>query len=169
MPETPGKSPFYALGLRFSCIRCSACCRYESGFVFLSGKDAIRLAAALNMEYRAFTETFCRWVFSENGQEQLALKEKTNFDCIFWTSEQGKADFGHEGGCSVYEARPLQCRAFPFWPSIVSSGHSWKMTASECPGMDKGELHSPNSVDKWLAERQKEPIIFRDIKNKGES
>jgi len=147
------RRPFYAQGLRFSCTRCSACCRHESGFVFLSESDAARLGAALNMGYGEFTGAYCRWVPSENGLERLSLKEKSNYDCIFW---------GEGKGCSVYEARPLQCRAFPFWPSVLSSEESWEVTASGCPGMGCGPVFSADSMEKWLDLRQNEPIIFRN-------
>jgi len=152
MVEMARKSPFYAQGLCFSCTRCSACCRYESGYVFLSGKDASLLGTALNMEYKEFIETFCRWIPSEDRKERLSLKEKSNYDCIFW---------GLKGGCSVYETRPLQCRAFPFWSSTLNSRKSWEMTAEDCPGIGRGLLHSQNSIEKWLALRQNEPIIER--------
>ena len=154
------QSPFYDQGLRFSCIRCSVCCRHESGYVFLSEKDASLLGRSLNMGYREFTEAFCRWVPSSGGTEMLSLREKANYDCILWDTG------GFKGGCSVYESRPLQCRAFPFWSSVVSSRENWKMTAALCPGMDRGVLHSPNSIEKWLALREREPIIER-TKNKG--
>ena len=156
------KSPFYADGLRFSCIRCSACCRFESGFVFLSGKDAYLLETSLNMGHKEFTETFCRWVPSINGTEMLSLKEKSNLDCIFWNRE------GSGGGCSVYESRPLQCRAFPFWSSVVSSRENWEMIQADCPGMGNGVLHSGDSIEKWLALRENEPIIER-VTEKGET
>ncbi|MCL2380813.1 MAG: YkgJ family cysteine cluster protein [Treponema sp.] len=149
------KRPFYARGLRFSCTRCSACCRYDSGFVFLSGQDVSRLGAALGAGYEEFTGAFCRWVPSENGGERLSLKEKSNYDCIFWSPEKD--------GCSVYEARPVQCRAFPFWPSVLQSEKNWELTASGCPGMGRGPLQSPNSIKKWLVWRQNEPIISRSI------
>jgi hypothetical protein len=35
------------------------------------------------------------------------------------------------------------------------------MTARSCPGMGKGKLHSRGSVTKWLAAREKEPVISR--------
>ena len=148
-----GESPFYAQGLRFSCTRCSACCRHDSGYVFLSGKDVSILGAALDMEYGEFTKVYCRWIPSVNGTWQLSLREKSNFDCIFWTEE----------GCSVYEKRPLQCRSFPFWQSVVCDKRNWKMTAQGCPGMGRGSLHSTDSIKKWLALRLKEPIISRSI------
>jgi len=146
--------PFYAQGLLFSCTRCSACCRYESGFVFLSEKDASRLGAVFNMEYGEFAAAFCRWVPSENGKERLSLKEKSNYDCIFWSQEKG---------CTVYESRPVQCRAFPFWSSVLNSRESWESTAAGCPGIGQGALFSADSMEKWLALRQNEPIIFRNI------
>ena len=155
MSEMAQKYPFHAQGLRFSCNRCSACCCHESGFVFLSMNDASRLGAALDMNYAAFIEAFCRWVPSENGAERLSLKEKANYDCIFWSQEKG--------GCSVYEARPLQCRAFPFWASVLNSKESWESTAAGCPGMGQGAFFSFDSIEKWLTLRQNEPIIVRDI------
>ena len=164
MMEMLHESPFYSQGLRFSCTRCSACCRYESGYVFLSMKDVSRLRVNMKMGYEEFTTAFCRWIPSVNGAEQLSLKEKPNFDCIFWVSDESGG-----GTCSVYEHRPLQCRAFPFWLSILSSRKTWKMAAQDCPGIDRGELHSHDSIEKWLAQRKKEPIIERVSKFTGKS
>jgi Fe-S-cluster containining protein len=161
MLEEAEKSPFYAQGLRFSCTRCSACCRFESGFVFLSEKDATLLGDALNMEYKSFTEAYCRWIPAENGDFQLSLKEKSNYDCIFWAKSPIE-------GCMVYEKRPLQCRSYPFWPTIVNDKDSWEVNARSCPGMGSGKLHSGDSVKKWLAARKKEPIISKNNISTGE-
>ena len=144
---------FFAQGLRFSCKRCSACCRFEAGFVFLSKTDAFLLGTALNMDYNGFLENYCRWIPGENGKSRLSLKEKSNFDCIFWAEERG---------CSVYEARPLQCRTFPFWESVVNSSESWKMTAQDCPGMNQGDFYSEDLIKKSLAMRKADPVISRD-------
>ena len=147
---------FYAQGLRFSCKRCSTCCRFEAGFVFLSRKDTSLLAAALNMKYNEFLDAYCRWVPVGEGKKHLSLNEKPNYDCIFWGS-------GQSDGCLVYENRPLQCRLFPFWPSVLCSENSWQMTARDCPGMDQGMIHSHTSIKKMLAMRKMEPIISRNI------
>ena len=154
MQKKPVKEPFYAQGLRFSCIRCSACCRHESGYVFLSGKDTSLLGAALNLGYEELTQLYCRWVPTGDGTYQLSLKEKSNFDCVFWKAE---------GGCMVYKTRPLQCQAFPFWSSVLTSRCSWKETGKNCPGMDRGTLISPKLIRNWLALRQKEPIILKGV------
>ena len=152
MLGTGEKDPFYAQGLRFSCKRCSGCCRYEAGFVFLSEKDVSQLAAALKMGSDKFIEAYCRWIPSVNGMVQLSLREKSNFDCVFWAPDQG---------CIVYGTRPLQCRAFPFWHSILSSRDSWNSSARGCPGMGRGDLHTRNSIETWLAMRQEEPVVSR--------
>ena len=151
--KTREKAPFYAEGLCFSCTRCSACCRYEAGYVFLSEKDVSLLAAALKIEKMELIGLYCRWIPSLDGKKRLSLKEKPNYDCIFWAD-----------GCSVYESRPLQCRAFPFWHSAVESRSSWETVSLDCPGIGKGILHSGDSIEKWLALQHKEPII-----SKGES
>lgn len=156
MGEVSEKGCFYSQGLRFSCIRCSACCRFEAGYVFISRNDASLLCTALSVDYDGLLEAYCRWVPENSGKSQLSLKEKSNYDCIFWDSGQGE-------GCSVYEARPLQCRTFPFWASVMRSKSSWKMTARDCPGMNQGALHSGDSIEKMLAMRQMEPVITKSI------
>jgi len=140
---------WYADGLRFSCARCSRCCRYETGFVYLSKNDVLSLAKKCNMKYTDFVETYCRWVEAQEG-ECLSLKEKAGYDCIFWDS-----------GCTVYSARPLQCRIFPFWPSIVSSRSSWDMASDDCPGINNGILHSREEIEKTLYLRTADPLIKR--------
>ena len=153
MQKSSGNSLITSKELRFSCVRCSACCRFEPGYVFLSGKDISLLRSALNMETGEFIKAYCRWIPSgENGKFQLSLREKSNNDCIFWKQEKG---------CSVYSARPLQCRAFPFWSSVVDSKKNWEMAAHSCPGMNQGMVHSADSIQKWLAMRINEPIISR--------
>jgi Fe-S-cluster containining protein len=119
--------------------------------VFLSEQDLDRLAKYLHIDPAEFIETYCRWVPAWNGPEdteRLSLKEKSNYDCIFWNQ-----------GCTQYEARPLQCRSFPFWPSILAAVDSWNATAAACPGMGQGALHSKEEILSYL--KQTEPIITR--------
>ena len=141
--------PFYARGLCFSCTRCSSCCRHDSGFVFLSEIDVAKLTQACGMRYNEFVKTYCRWVWAEAG-ECLSLREKSNFDCIFW-----------DKGCTVYNARPLQCRTFPFWDSITVSSVAWEAAAAECPGMNHGVLHGREEIELALSQRYAEPLITR--------
>jgi Fe-S-cluster containining protein len=150
-------SLFYAGGLRFSCKRCSSCCRYESGYVFLSAQDVSLLASRCRMRYDEFIETYCRWVPRGNGESCLSLKEKSDYDCIFW-----------KNGCAVYAGRPLQCRSFPFWEAIVASGDSWNGTKAACPGMGQGTLHSGAEIKAWLSLREDEPVLTGKKRVSGE-
>jgi len=143
-------APFYASGLKFSCKRCSSCCRYDSGYVFLSEKDLNKLTDSLDMDKDRFVRKYCRWVTGTRGTESLSLREKPNMDCVFW-----------DAGCSVYNARPLQCSSFPFWPSILSSPESWKIAATGCPGMNTGALHTQGEIDNYVELRGAEPIISK--------
>jgi Fe-S-cluster containining protein len=142
---------FCGEGLRFTCVRCSGCCRHESGFVFLSRKDAAALAETLGVSLDEFIAAYCRWAPGERGRKRLSLKEKPNFDCVFW-----------DGGCAVYEARPLQCRAFPFWPRNLASRRAWDSVAAYCPGAGKGTLHPRPEIERLLAEQAKAAIIEKE-------
>ncbi|MDR2922950.1 MAG: YkgJ family cysteine cluster protein [Treponema sp.] len=144
--------PFYADGLRFSCTRCSSCCRHESGFVYLSESDLSRLANEFRMDYTDFVKTWCRWVPFTEGRERLSLKEKSNFDCIFWNS----------AGCTVYHARPLQCRTFPFWDNILCSPQAWEAAGKSCPGMNNGELHGREKIESFISQMEEEIVIERN-------
>ena len=143
-------TPFYASGLNFSCKRCSACCRYDAGFVFLSENDLDKLTAEIKMDREGFLKTYCRWVTNMQGTESLSLKEKANNDCILWDSI-----------CTVYKARPLQCRTFPFWKAVVDSQQSWEIAASGCPGINSGEHHSGRAIEEYIKSRIAEPILSR--------
>jgi len=144
------KAVFYSSGLKFSCKRCSLCCRESTGYVYLSEADLQKLITTLNLNRENFINTYCRWVTDWNGNETLSLKEKSNFDCILW-----------DKGCAVYADRPLQCVTFPFWQSIISSKENWEMAASSCPGMNKGDLHTPQEIERVKELRASLPIISR--------
>lgn len=139
---------FYGSGLRFECTRCSRCCRHTPGYVFLSPPDLGRLAAALGLSRREFQERFCRTV-DLGLTRRVSLKEKPNVDCILWEN----------GGCSVYEARPVQCRSFPFWSACVASEEAWRLQAKGCPGMGKGAVHSRQEIERWLSLRAREGFL----------
>jgi Fe-S-cluster containining protein len=140
--------PFYAAGLRFSCTRCSNCCRHTSGYVFLSPRDLDVIAGALAIDGPEALRRYCRQV-DIGLAVRVSLKEKANLDCIFWQN----------GGCSIYEARPLQCRSFPFWSSCLSSPAEWEHQAAQCPGMGQGTLHPKRVIESWLRKRLAEGFL----------
>ena len=116
------------------------------------------MESTLKIDHETFIKKYCRWVESNRGDNELSLKEKTNYDCIFWEEVEG-------GRCSVYEYRPLQCRAFPFWSYILESSSSWELASKDCPGMNNGKVHMPIDIINWLIKRENESIIT----DKGEA
>ncbi len=143
--------PFYKDGLMFECTQCSACCRFDPGYVFLSASDLKRFSDSFKMEKRDFVDKYCR-IVDMGGYKRLSLKEKENYDCIFWN-----------GGCTVYELRPLQCRSYPFWRPFLESREAWDREAVNCPGMNKGKKHSLKVIENWLKRRDNETYRLEDI------
>jgi Fe-S-cluster containining protein len=158
-----GKSQFYTGGLKFSCKRCSACCRHEPGFVFLSEKDLELLSEKMKMDKLKFIKKYCRWGVqypADNDILSLSLKEKANLDCIFW-----------ETGCTVYDARPLQCRTYPFWQPIVSSKQNWEMTSVVCPGINNNsgshdnDNYTQSKIEDLINLQKSNPAITKETYN----
>jgi Fe-S-cluster containining protein len=135
-------------GLKFKCTRCSRCCRHTPGYVFLSEKDINNLLLATKLDRATFLKKFCR-IVSVNGFYRLSLREKENYDCIFWK----------DGKCEVYHRRPLQCKSYPFWSSILSSYASWLEQKKVCPGIDKGTYYNKRKIEILLRKRLKEKFI----------
>jgi len=138
---------WYSNGLKFSCTQCHSCCRHDPGYVFLSQPDLDTLCEFHHMDEKIFRRTFCRTV-DFTFTKRLSLIEKTNFDCIFW-----------DKGCTVYEARPLQCRSFPFWSSNLHDKDAWDASAIYCPGMNQGKIHTVATINEWLRAREQEPYL----------
>lgn len=148
---------FYDDGLNFSCRRCMYCCSAEPGYVFLSEDDITRLSAFFSLDRDTFIKQYCRMV--DYGTHFLvSLRERKNYDCEFLTPQ----------GCSVYEARPLQCRTYPFWGNILESREKWDEEASYCPGINKGERVRGKEIEKILRKSEENPcaVIFKTKKVK---
>ncbi|MCR5079837.1 MAG: YkgJ family cysteine cluster protein [Treponema sp.] len=139
-------------GLKFKCQRCSACCGKSPGFVFLSKKDLEKLCDFFSMKPAEFVEKYCRWTVYYEGKTVLALFEQKNYDCVLWNN-----------GCSAYEARPVQCRTYPFWDWMIKSEEMWNECAADCPGMNQGPLHSAEEILLQAEEYvQNEPITLEE-------
>ncbi len=67
-----------------------------------------------------------------------SLKEFPNGDCVFFDTD--------ERNCTVYNARPRQCKTWPFWDSNLKTPEDWERTCEECPGSGKGKLYSLEQI-----------------------
>ena len=128
------KKPWYAQGLQFTCTQCGACCSGAPGFVWVDADEIAALAAAMQMDEETFRDRFVRRVGARES-----LIEYPDGDCIFLDPETR--------GCLVYEARPTQCRTWPFWSSNLSSQRAWRETCRACPGAGQGQLYSLEQIE----------------------
>lgn len=144
---------FYESGLHFTCKRCSHCCRIEPGFVYLSRKDLTNLCIWFKLNSDLFIERYCRWVRYYDNTEVLCLKETETYDCILWNN-----------GCTAYENRPIQCSTYPFWSYLLESERDWNENQKCCPGINNGELHNKDEIEKQLdLYENNEPLRKNDI------
>ena len=124
--------PWYAAGLAFTCTRCGKCCTGFPGFVWVEEDE---LQAIADFRGETLTEVTALYTHVVNGDR--SLRDKPNTDCIFY--EAGV-------GCTVYSARPRQCRTWPFWESTVRTPAAWERTKHACPGAGQGELISVEEI-----------------------
>ncbi len=117
-------------GLRFECTQCGKCCvtRGEYAHVYVNADEERTLAQFLGMSRSAFRREYT--FVDEDGWRQLTF---TKTGCVF-LSEAGQ--------CTVYPARPVQCRTFPFWSELIREGE-WTREARElCEGVGRGRLYT---------------------------
>ena len=114
--------PWYHEGLKFKCTGCGKCCTGSPGYVFLTDEDEVRLAKFLKMSIPDFQRKYTRLFM---GQRSLIEDSKT-YDCVFLKDTH----------CSLYGARPKQCRTYPFWSSIMESKEAWDETKLSCEGIE---------------------------------
>jgi Fe-S-cluster containining protein len=64
-----------------------------------------------------------------------------------------------DGQCAVYEARPLQCRTYPFWGIHLADPESWQRASKSCPGIGQGRLWSRKQIDECVDSRERDPLL----------
>lgn len=136
------KKPWYADGLQFECTQCGACCSGEEGYVWVDDVEVDAMAEKLSMTEGEFRKKFVRRV---GGRHSLV--EYPDGDCILLDPKTRH--------CIVYEARPIQCRTWPFWNSNLTSERAWDDMCQQCPGAGKGRLYSLDEIE---IERKKKRV-----------
>lgn len=140
--EDPENALWYRSGLAFECTGCGNCCSGPGqGYVWIQDDEIARMANALGIEDAdAFERQFVRRVGIRKS-----LVEYADGDCIFLDPQSRR--------CIVYDARPVQCRTWPFWESNLASPKSWARAAKDCPGCNRGPLYSLGTIQRVLGGR----------------
>jgi len=119
--------PWFKDGLRFTCTGCGDCCTGAPGYVWVNGAEITALAAKVGLDVDTFERRYVRRIGIRKS-----LVEFPNGDCVFFDNQSRK--------CGVYEARPRQCKTWPFWDSNLRTPAAWKETCEVCPGSGQGQL-----------------------------
>jgi len=153
--QAPAGSAWYAAGLCFACTGCGNCCSGGPGYVWVTEDELLRIAAFLGISPQKVVRAYCRTV-----GRRLCLREVRSasgqYDCVFLASERDAT--GRPTGrrlCTVYHARPVQCRTWPFWYGNLVDPAAWKHAADKCPGIDSGrrwsleEIEAARNMNDW--------------------
>lgn len=133
------KTPFYQKnnGLQFECTRCGNCCT-RPGPVFFTPAELARAADFLRISPSTFRRRY--GAYREEGVWAI---DPQHGPCFFYDEDTG---------CTIYEARPLQCRTWPFWPETVLTRRAWNAAARDCEGMNQGPRVPPEEIERLLVE-----------------
>ena len=140
---------WYDNGLAFECTRCGNCCTGPPGAVWFTKAEGRAMAAHLGLPETDFLKQYAQTI-----DGKWSLKERkgpAGWDCVFLTRDgEGLA------GCSLYRARPVQCRTWPFWPELLSSPGAWESARREtpCPGMGSGKMIPVEDIVRRLTEKR---------------
>ena len=106
-----------------ACENCQGkCCTGESGYIYVTKSEALSISEVLNIDIRQLVS---KYLFKKGYK--YSIKENKiddSYECIFYDRVKS--------GCNIYEARPLQCKTFPFWNYFKTRVDELK---DECPGI----------------------------------
>ena len=134
MAENLQNEPWYRDGLKFKCTQCGDCCTGAPGYVWFIKEEGQKMADLLGLDLETFYARHARKIGI-----RYSLKEYSNGDCVFFDNQKRT--------CNVYEARPRQCRTWPFWDSNLKTPEDWENTCDVCPGSGTGKLYQLEQIE----------------------
>jgi len=107
-----------------ACDTCAGnCCIGESGYIWINAQEINTLASHLNISLEQLRSKYLEKKGYKYSIKEVKLAED-NYACTFFDLEKRQ--------CSIYEARPIQCRTFPFWDYFKENTQE---VYEECPAI----------------------------------
>ncbi len=132
-----------ALQAIFKCENCGYCCKNENPIIICQ-QDIKKIAKYLDISYKKVRINYVR---SEGGK----LFIKSSKPCIFYDNDKK---------CTIYEARPLVCRAYPYLNMKTDFSIETVPAIGRCPGSIEASRHYMEFWNKIvdLAQRDQEVL-----------
>ena len=117
-----------------ACVKCNGnCCIGASGYIWINTTEIEALAKLLNISQY---DLILNKLIKVNGR--YSIKENklnaNNYACVFFDLVKKQ--------CKIYDARPSQCKSFPFWDyynktntKIDKDSDKLKELTKECIGI----------------------------------
>jgi Fe-S-cluster containining protein len=142
--------PWYKDGLRFQCTECGQCCTGAPGYVWVNDQEIADMAEFLAISVDTFKKQYLRRC--DNRWALVELKSQ-KYDCVFLNGKK----------CLVYNARPTQCRTFPWWKENLNTEESWKIAGRDCEGInDQAPIVPYSQIVQLLRENESRKQLFAD-------
>ena len=169
-------------GIYFSCEMCGACCRgFEDGEVYLYEDDILRLTKFLNLKRKISLRKFARnylklidnsFYWREPGTSRGKKYKFKTLGFKFIGDDEHCEFLSEDNKCTVHEARPFQCIAFPIgWNMLMNSIENFKDYSKKCPALRKsleneGRFYSREEILRLASkEYNMEKEFFLKMKN----
>jgi Fe-S-cluster containining protein len=125
--------------VRFQCSGCGDCCSGDpdTHYVELLAGEAERIRQYLQLSKATFERDYLVSI-PDIGK---GIRINAQGRCSLLSADKR---------CLVYEARPWQCRSYPFWPEVMQSHETWMAEANHCEGINQGKEISPQHIDSQL-------------------
>ena len=106
-----------------ACATCEGrCCTGESGYIYVTKDEIKDIAEVLKID---INELRVKYLFKKGYKYSIKeFKYNDSYECVFYDRESN--------GCQIYNARPSQCKTFPFWDYYKTRVNELKQ---ECPGI----------------------------------
>lgn len=128
-----------AEGLKFKCTACGKCCTKLDGPVWVTKNDVTVMAHHLKLFEGSFMNKYVtlrrfkpRDSLGTAQVRRMVLKNRDqSTDCAFLVRHnKGKTS------CSIYNARPVQCRTYPWWRDNLTDADAWEREKEHCEGVE---------------------------------
>ena len=97
----------------------------------MSRKEFTAVSEFLGMTTDDFIKTYAKHVLYRDGQVAWIHFANDGASCVFLDDETNY--------CKIHPVKPIQCRAYPFYPNLLASPEAWD---AECRRADD-DMESP--------------------------